>query len=65
MSPQSAEKRFTDAERLDWLEKHARKPNGLLLHAETKSTGRLGLGLAWPPRSLREAIDQAMKYENG
>lgn len=51
----------TDAARLDWLEKMAHEQGGLLLHAETQSTGRTGLGLAMPPRSLREAIDQAMR----
>lgn len=55
---------MTDTERLDFLERMARQKDGLLLHAETLSTGRLGLGLACPQRSLREAIDQCMAYEN-
>lgn len=50
----------TDKERLDWLEHMAREPGGILLHAEIKSTGRLGLGLARPNRPLREAIDSAI-----
>jgi len=58
------EANMTDAERLDWLERMARQKDGLLLHAETKSTGRLGLGLAWPPRSLRDAIDQCLEHES-
>lgn len=47
-----------DGARLDWLEVQAHERDGLLLHSEL-STGRCGLGLAHPPRSLREAIDSA------
>ena len=52
----------TDAERIEWLEMMAHVKGGLLLHAETESTGHTGLGLGRPRRSLREAIDQAMRY---
>lgn len=48
-----------DKQRIDWLEMMARKRGGLLLHAETKPTGRLGIGLAMPERTLRQAIDEA------
>jgi len=53
----------SDTARLDWLEKMARQRNGLLLHAETESTGRLGLGLGNPHRTLRDAIDEAMRFD--
>lgn len=45
--------------RLDWLETMAKQPGGILLHVETGPTGRLGLGLAQPNRTLRQAIDEA------
>lgn len=54
---------ISDSARLDWLEKMARQRGGLLLHAETESTGRLGLGLASPHRTLRDAIDQSMRFD--
>lgn len=59
------EKQMTDSERLDWLEKMALEPNGILLHSETVTTGRLGLGLSRPKRSLREAIDQTTAFTDG
>lgn len=51
----------TDAERLNWLERMALAPGGLLLHDGSES-GRLGLGLrpGSVRRTLREAIDDAM-----
>lgn len=51
----------TDKERLDWLERMANKPGGLLLH-DGSERGRLGLGLRPGSlvRSLREAIDAAL-----
>lgn len=52
---------MTDAERLDWLEKAAHGEQGLLLHAITGSTGRLGLGLS--RRTLRQAIDQVAEFD--
>ena len=55
---------MTDSERIDWLEKMANKPQGLLLHDGTES-GRTGLGLrpGYLNRTLREAIDQAAQGE--
>lgn len=50
---------MTDAERLNWLEHMAHEEYGLLLHACMHPTGRTGLGLAMPQRTLRQAIDQA------
>lgn len=52
----------TDKERIDWLEWMAKKPEAILLHAQEK-TGRLGLGLANPDRSLRQAVDEAMEHD--
>lgn len=59
--------KFTDKERIDWLEREAMKPEGILLHDSKKSTGRLGLGLCpgGVPRTLREAIDGCLQYEKG
>jgi hypothetical protein len=48
-----------DGSRLDWLEHMAKQPGGLLLH-DGSETGRLGLGLFMPARTLRQAIDTAM-----
>jgi hypothetical protein len=53
----------TDGMRLDWLERMAKEKGGLLLHSETEYTGRVGLGLARPDRTLRKAIDAAMAGE--
>jgi hypothetical protein len=52
---------ITDSARLDWLERMANKPGGLLLHDGTEQ-GRCGLGLrpGLLKRTLREAIDAAM-----
>lgn len=57
---------FTDAERLDWLERQANEPGGLLLH-DGSERGRRGLGLrpGWLVRDLREAIDTSMRGERG
>jgi hypothetical protein len=48
---------------LGWLEIMAHKPDGLLLHNEINSTGRLGLGLLGGLRTLPQAITQAMLQE--
>lgn len=57
---------FTDAQRLDWLEKAALKPGGILLH-DGSQVGRTGLGI-WPTtrtkRTLRDAIDGCLRYPN-
>ena len=52
----------TDTDRLDWLEDMADRPGGILLH-DGSETGRVGIGLrpGAMVRSLRVAIDQAMK----
>jgi hypothetical protein len=54
---------YTDTSRLDWLEMMANEPGGLLLHDGSES-GRKGLGLRPGPleRTLRKAIDDAMRY---
>lgn len=62
--PLSEEKQITDKERLDWLERQALKPDGILLHDGKKVTGRTGLGIWTPSRTLRNAIDQAMGYDS-
>jgi hypothetical protein len=54
-----AERLRADAARLDWLERMANEPKGILLHGEKESTGRCGLGLANTGRTLRQAIDDA------
>lgn len=52
---------MSDKERIDWLERQAKKPGGLLLHAEKGATGRNGLGISpGHNRDLRDAIDDAM-----
>jgi hypothetical protein len=54
--------RWTDKERLDYLEMLSKVSGGLLLHNETSPTGRTGLGMRFPNgerRSLRKAIDEA------
>ncbi len=53
-----------DARRIDWLDAEARRPGGILLHAESE-TGRSGLGLGprCGNRHLRKAISQAMGGE--
>lgn len=56
-------KELTDQERIDWLEWMAKQPQGLLLHAEFQLPRRLGLGFAYPARSLRRAIDQAIEHD--
>jgi hypothetical protein len=55
-----------DKERLDWLESEANKPGGLLLHDGSES-GRRGLGLrpGYADRTLREAVDTAMRAGEG
>lgn len=50
-----------DSRRLEMLESYARKPGGILLHAETTPTGRLGIGLAH--RKLRDACDAIFQAE--
>jgi hypothetical protein len=57
---------FTDAERIDWLERMANEPGGLLLH-DGSEHGRTGLGLRPGAlvRSLREAIDSGLRHERG
>lgn len=53
-----------DTPRIDWLEKQANIPPGILLHdGSTHDTGWPGLGLrpAKSSRTLREAIDLAMR----
>ncbi len=54
----------TDTQRLDWLERMANEPGGLLLHDGSES-GRTGLGLrpGLLIRTLRQAIDAAMDAE--
>ena len=55
---------MTDSDRINWLEKMARKPGGILLHDGTEK-GRFGLGL-WPgsiPYSLRHLIDFAASVD--
>jgi hypothetical protein len=54
---------ITDAERIDWLEREMKSPGGLLLHDERRPTGRRGLGLLMGQRTLRDAIDMAMRAE--
>ena len=56
---------MTDSERIDWLEKMANKPEGILLHDGKRDTGRTGLGLrpGSVVRTLREAIDKAAQGE--
>lgn len=53
-----------DARRLDWLEKRANEPGGLLLH-DGSERGRCGLGLrpGNDCRDLRQAIDHASDIE--
>jgi hypothetical protein len=53
-----------DHSRLDWLEKMANEAGGILLH-DGSETGRIGLGLrpGCVKRTLREAIDEAMRAE--
>lgn len=57
---------FTDAERIDYLERMANEPGGLLLHDGSES-GRTGLGLrpGTLVRTLREAIDNGLRHERG
>lgn len=56
---------MNDAERLDWLEWMANKPEGLVLHSGHRGLEmRPGLGLANTGRTLREAVDDAMRYDN-
>lgn len=55
--------KFSDKERLDWLERMANQPDGILLHSEFKPTNRVGLGLANTGRTLREAIDYCLNDE--
>ena len=52
--------------RLDWLERQANEPGGLLLHDGSES-GRLGLGLrpGGLVRTLRAAIDRARECGKG
>jgi len=50
----------TDKKRLDWLEKMGSTSEGILLHSQAGTTGRLGLGLKNTGRTLRQAIDFAM-----
>lgn len=56
--------RCADARQIDWLDAQARRPGGILLHAESE-TGRCGLGLGprCGNRHLRKAISQAMGGE--
>lgn len=49
----------TDGEIVDWLDREARVPGGLLLHNGTES-GRRGLGTVSIGRSLRHAVADAM-----
>jgi hypothetical protein len=49
----------TDDEMLRWLDWMARRPGGILLHAERGPTNRTGLGLTLG-RDLRQAIGEAM-----
>jgi len=52
---------FTDAQRMDMLEKLALRRGGILLH-NGDETGRSGLGI-WPPkRTLRDAVDHCLRY---
>jgi hypothetical protein len=57
---------FTDAERIDYLERMANQPGGLLLH-DGSERGRTGLGLrpGTLVRTLREAIDNGLRHERG
>lgn len=57
---------FTDTERLDWLEREANEPGGILLH-DGSERGRKGIGLrpGFVNRTLRQAIDSALHYERG
>lgn len=57
---------FTDAERLDWLERRANEPGGLLLH-DGSECGRTGLGLRPGSlvRTLRDAVDNGLRHERG
>lgn len=56
----------SDTARIEWLEKMANRPGGLLLH-DGSETGRTGLGLrpGRLVRSLRDAIDEAMRFDRG
>lgn len=55
---------MNDKDRLDWLERMANLKGGILLH-DGSETGRCGLGLRTSNlnRTLREAIDSAMRYD--
>lgn len=57
---EDAERAQADTARLDWLERMANEPGGLLLH-DGSETGRVGLGLrpGLMDRTLRAAIDAA------
>ena len=65
MDAETLDEIAADIARLDWLEKMANLPGGLLLHDGTE-TGRLGLGLrpGNVVRTLRDAIDSAMLEPN-
>lgn len=58
------ERAQADTARLDWLERMANEPGGLLLH-DGSETGRCGLGLrpGLTDRTLRAAIDAAMSRD--
>lgn len=60
--PNDNQNTFTDADRLDWLQRMAEMPGGLLLHNGHES-GRTGLGLSRFGRTLRQAIDDCLMGE--
>lgn len=51
-----------DKQRIDWLEKQIKRNGAIHLH-DGKNPHGFGLGLVGD-RSLREAIDAALQYEN-
>lgn len=63
VEPNGAAAGARDTARLDWLERMANNPEGLLLHDGGDFSSRIGLGLRRIGRTLRQACDQAMKYD--
>lgn len=59
----------TDTERLDWLEREANEPDGIHLHdghpVPMNNCRGIGLRPGSLVRTLREAIDQCMEFDQG